>query len=76
MKNILPLFACMIIFSCSSPVKPEIIKEDVCTKYACPIHQDKTSSKPAECPECHRQMVSVNDKEKNDTAPPEKQQAD
>jgi uncharacterized protein with PIN domain len=67
MKNIMALFICLIFGSCSSPVKPETIKEDVCTQYACPMHRDKTSSKPAECPECHREMVPVSHKQKKDT---------
>ena len=68
MKNIFSLLICAIVFSCTSPTKPEVIKENVCTQYACPIHPDKTSSKEEECPECHRKMVPVNDKEKNDSA--------
>ncbi len=68
MKNILALLVCAIIFSCSSDPQAETAKENVCTQYACPVHPDNTSSKPAECPECHRKMVPVSDKGKIDTA--------
>jgi hypothetical protein len=68
MKNILTLFVCVMLFACSSPAKPEINKENKCTQYACPMHPDKTSSKPTECPECHREMIPVSHKQKKDTA--------
>ena len=67
MKNILAVFLCVIICSCSSPTKPETTTENECTQYACPVHPDKTSSNPADCPECHRKMIPVNDKGENDS---------
>lgn len=60
MKPILSLFLCTVIFSCSTPIKDES-KQDQCTKYACPMHPDKTSTKPDACPECNMEMKIVPD---------------
>ena len=57
MKIILSLFLYAIIFSCSSPAKHEENNQDRCTEYACPMHPDKTSTKPGICPECNIKLV-------------------
>lgn len=55
MKITLSFLFCMIIFSCSVPEK-DGKKENECTTYACPMHPDKTSTKPATCSECNMEM--------------------
>lgn len=67
MKIILSLFLYAIIFSCSSPAKHEENNQDLCTEYACPAHQDKTSTKPGTCPVCNIKLIPVNNTQtKND----------
>ena len=56
-KIILSLLLCSLVFSCSAPIKKDEQKTNQCTKYACPMHPDKTSTKPDQCPECNMQMV-------------------
>ena len=57
MKKNLILFALAIIFSCSTPPKKDEPKTNQCTEYACPIHPDKTSVSPADCPVCGTRMI-------------------
>lgn len=54
-KIIFLLFLCSIFFSCYVPEK-DGQKENKCTTYACPMHPDKTSIKPATCSECTMEM--------------------
>ena len=59
MRNIiLSLLILGLFFSCSSPKKEEQ-KGDKCTKYACPMHPDKTSTKSDPCPVCNMEMVPI-----------------
>ena len=56
MKTITSLLFCTLIFSCSTPIKKNEEKQNQCTKYACPMHPDKTSTKPDTCPVCNMEM--------------------
>lgn len=38
-----------------------------CTRYACPVHPDKTSATLENCPECNTPMVLITDSLKNDS---------
>ncbi|MFI5163871.1 MAG: heavy metal-binding domain-containing protein [Bacteroidia bacterium] len=57
MKKIITLFVLTIIFSCSTPPKKDEPKTNQCTEYACPVHLDKTSINPADCPVCGTKMI-------------------
>ena len=67
MKTIFPLLLGVILFCCSPPEKDEM-KQNECTKYACPMHPDKTSTQPASCPECNMEMKIVPDSVATDSS--------
>ena len=56
MKIIFLFLFSILIFSCNSPIKKDEPKSNQCTKYACPMHPDKTSTKPDTCPVCNMEM--------------------
>jgi len=63
MKN--KLFCTLIIFvalfACKGPNDEKEPSSDVnkCTQYACPIHQDKTSTSLEKCPACNAMMIPL-----------------
>ncbi len=50
-----------VFSSCKDPVptSKEGSNPNQCTHYACPQHPDHTSTVPAKCPECNREMLPV-----------------
>jgi hypothetical protein len=66
----LALLSATLILGCKNPPdKKDVPKVETCTKYACPMHPDRTSVTPAECPECHMKMepLPVQDTIKKDS---------
>jgi hypothetical protein len=60
--SLLILISATVIFSCkNAPEKNSTENPNACTKYACPMHPDKTSAVPAKCPECNMEMEAVKD---------------
>ncbi|HEY4799022.1 MAG TPA: heavy metal-binding domain-containing protein [Bacteroidia bacterium] len=58
MKYLIAIF-CIGIISCGTAPKGNEAKQYQCTKYACPMHSDNTSTHADLCPECKMKMVAV-----------------
>ena len=59
----------IILFACN-PQKGESeldINSNKCTRYACPVHLDKTSVTLEKCPVCNTPMVLIPDSLKKDS---------
>lgn len=47
------------LFACKDPQAKQETDYKECTAYSCPMHPDKTSTKPAECPVCRMEMLPL-----------------
>jgi len=61
------IFIGAMLGSCKNASVKEQVNPNECTKYACPMHPDKTSTVPGKCPECNMNMEPVNKKAVPDT---------
>jgi hypothetical protein len=61
------LLGSAVFFACNTTPKKELNNPNECTKYACPMHPDHTSTTPAKCPECSMDMEPVKDPAKQDS---------
>ena len=69
MKNkfIYPILISIVLFSCKgfTNEKEPAINPNECTQYACPIHQDKTSTLLEKCPTCDALMIPADSLKKD-----------
>lgn len=61
-------FLTTLIYGCSTAPVKEQANPNECTKYACPMHPDHTSTIPAKCPECNTEMLPAAKKAGADSA--------
>jgi len=49
----------MVLFACRglTDEKEPVADINKCTKYACPVHEDKTSTTLEKCPACSKMMI-------------------
>jgi hypothetical protein len=62
------VLASVVLSSCNSSTKSEPETNlNKCTRYACPIHSDKTSATMEKCPKCDASMILLPDSLINDS---------
>jgi len=62
------IFAGIFFTGCASRTEKEPESAlNKCTRYACPVHLDKTSATLIKCPECNTLMVALPDSLKKDS---------
>ncbi len=67
--KLLYLVMAIVLLACNTHKEEKElgINPNQCTRYACPIHPDKTSATLENCPVCNTPMVLVTDSLKKDS---------